>query len=423
MVKLEPDREAENKLKLLCSISSRLWNEVNYARRRQFFENKRVDLKNTYREFYGKYKALIGSVTAQQILNKNNEAWKSFFNLLKARKEGRLPPFMRSVSPPGYRKRYGSRILWVVLRNDQYKVERSKIILKGLGAIGRIEVQYKGLIHIKGKQGRMEIRYDPDSRTWYAHITFEISEKAVRGVWRKIPEAPKASLRAGIDIGINNLFAVYIGDGRAFLVNGRPLKAISYYWKARIANYQSTLNRYGLRTSRRLRIMYKKWRRQVKHYINTAVRRLAEELYNAGVSTVYIGYPKMISQNNGNFNTVQTWSYGYLLKRVSEVLEEYGVNVVFVNEAYTSSYCPFHGNKCGKRIARGLFKCTSLNRVFNADVVGAYNILVKGDTITPSPRDGIGATRPRPGVGLNPAKAGNVAPNLLAFATPRTLTL
>ncbi|MGC9137254.1 MAG: RNA-guided endonuclease InsQ/TnpB family protein, partial [Caldivirga sp.] len=95
MVKLEPDRKVENKLKLLCSISSKLWNEINYARRKQFFENRRVDLRNTYREFYDKYKMLIGSATAQQILNKNDEAWRSFFGLLKARKEGRLPPFMR----------------------------------------------------------------------------------------------------------------------------------------------------------------------------------------------------------------------------------------------------------------------------------------------------------------------------------------
>jgi len=70
VVELLVDKEGENKLKLLCSISSKLWNEVNYARRRMFFESKRVDLKATYREFYKKYKTLIGSATTQQILNK-----------------------------------------------------------------------------------------------------------------------------------------------------------------------------------------------------------------------------------------------------------------------------------------------------------------------------------------------------------------
>jgi len=45
VVELIVDKEAENRLKLLCSLSSKLWNEVNYARRRMFFEARGVDLK------------------------------------------------------------------------------------------------------------------------------------------------------------------------------------------------------------------------------------------------------------------------------------------------------------------------------------------------------------------------------------------
>jgi len=43
-------------------------------------------MRGTYKEFYERYKALIGSATAQQILNKNDEAWRSFFGLLKAKR-------------------------------------------------------------------------------------------------------------------------------------------------------------------------------------------------------------------------------------------------------------------------------------------------------------------------------------------------
>jgi len=74
---------------------------------------------------------------------------------LKARREGKLPPFIMRVNPPGYRKKGKTRILWVVLRSDQYVIEGDKIILKGLGAIGWIEVKYKGLIRLKGRQGRL----------------------------------------------------------------------------------------------------------------------------------------------------------------------------------------------------------------------------------------------------------------------------
>jgi putative transposase len=380
IVELVVDENVEEKLKLLCSLSSKLWNEVNYARRRMFFEKRGVDLKATYKEFYEKYKMLIGSATTQQVLNKNDEAWNSFFKLLKLKKENKLPSFIAKVNPPGYKKKNNKRTLWAALRKDQYRIESDKIVFKGLGAIGWIEIRYKGLIHLKGEQSRLEIHYDQDRKKWYAHISFEVAEKAVRREWTSIPKQPKNNLVAGIDIGVNNLMAIYVENGLAKLVNGRPLKAISHYWRLRIAEYQSTLNRYGLRASRRHRSMYSKWRRRVKAYIDSRVRQAIEWLYNTGVSIIKVGYPKNIAQENGDFNNVHVWTYGYLLRRIYEVAEEHGITVVYVNEAYTSSKCPIHGERCGSRVRRGLFKCTGLDKVFNADLVGAYNIL-----ITPNP--------------------------------------
>jgi putative transposase len=410
IVRLIVDKSSEEKLKLLCSLSSKLWNEVNYSRRRMFFEKRGVELKATYKEFYEKYKTLIGSATTQQVLNKNDEAWKSFFKMLKLKKEGKLPPFTTKISPPGYKKKNNKRSLWTVLRKDQYRVEGHKIILKGLGAIGRIEVRYKGLIHLRGEQGRLEIHYDQDRKRWYAHISFEVSEKAVRGVWVSVPRRPRGSLVAGIDIGVNNLMAMYVENGLAKLVNGRPLKAVSHYWRMRIAEYQSTLNKYGLRASRSLRSMYSKWRREVKAYIDSRIRQVIEWLHSVGVSVIKVGYPKYIAQDNGNFNNVHIWTYGYLLRRIYEVAEEHGIIVVHVNEAYTSSKCPIHGERCGNRVKRGLFKCTKLNKVFNADLVGAYNIL-----ITPSPMDRGNGPETRPGI----EPKGDVIPNLPALGNPR----
>jgi len=105
IVELIVDKNSEERLKLLCSLSSKLWNEVNYTRRRMFFEKKGVDLKTTYKKYYEKYKTLIGSATTQQILNKNDETWKSFFELLKLKKESKLPPFITKINPPGIRRK------------------------------------------------------------------------------------------------------------------------------------------------------------------------------------------------------------------------------------------------------------------------------------------------------------------------------
>jgi putative transposase len=135
VVELVVDEEAEKKLKQLCDLSSKLWNEVNYIRLRMWLEKKFIDFDGTYKEFYEKYKPLIGAITAQTILLRNNDAWRNFFRLLKLEREGRLSPFMTWVSPPGFGKKNGSRALWAVLRRDQYKMDGDRIILKCLGLI------------------------------------------------------------------------------------------------------------------------------------------------------------------------------------------------------------------------------------------------------------------------------------------------
>ena len=406
-VELIVDEDAEKRLRQLCDLSSKLWNEVNYARLKMYLEKKHIDFEGTYREFYEKYKQLIGAVTAQTILLRNGKAWKAFFRLLELKREGKLPPFMRRVSPPGFGKRNGSRTLWTVIRKDQYKMDGDRIVLQGLGAVGWIEVRYKGIMHLRGEHGGIEIRYDADRKKWYAHISFKVSEKMVRGEWRPVPRQPKSNLTAGIDIGINNLMAIYVENGLTKLINGRPLKSISYYWRKKVAEYQSTLNKYGLETSKRLGRMYTKWKRQIRHYINAKVRQAIEWLYDVGISTVKVGYPKGIAQEDGNFDKNNVWTYGYLLRRISEVAEEYGIKVIYVDEAGTSSRCPLHGDGCGIRVYRGLFKCTTMNKVFNADLIAAHNILLA--PVTPESRRGIGGNGRRPGQGLNPQKRGDVA--------------
>ena len=83
----------------------RLYNELNYERRQAFFKGEltRDKMREIDRKYYYKYKDVLG-VNAQAVIQKNDEAWKSFFELLKLKKQGRLPPHIRKVSPPGYWK-------------------------------------------------------------------------------------------------------------------------------------------------------------------------------------------------------------------------------------------------------------------------------------------------------------------------------
>jgi len=255
-----------------------------------------------------------------------------------------------------------------------------------------LEVQFKGRIHLKGKQGRLELIYNEVKRKWYAHVSIsKVEEKLTENDWVKIPREPLSNLTAGIDLGVNNLMTVYVENGESFLVNGRPLKSIAFYWQERIANYQSKINKSGCKKSRRLKRMHEKAKLQAKHYINTAVKQTVEKLYQLGVSRIVVGYPKKIARNSDkgkkqNFILSHVWRFNYVIKRLKEVAEEYGISVEVVNEAFTSKTCPLCGKPHdGARFVRGLFKCPAGELVFNADLVGAFNILKKVvRRITPS---------------------------------------
>jgi putative transposase len=60
VIRLLPNGFQERRLRRLADVSARLYNEVNYERRRQFFNHQRVDFKGTWGKYYGKYKNVLG---------------------------------------------------------------------------------------------------------------------------------------------------------------------------------------------------------------------------------------------------------------------------------------------------------------------------------------------------------------------------
>ncbi len=390
-IKLQPSKEQEKALSELAQATAVIWNKLNYQRLRQFKEFGKIDFNGTEKEAYHEFKNRIGGSTVQQLARKNAESWRSFFALNKKKKSGELPEWF-NPKPPGFvRTENGRKIFIIPLRNDQYKIDGNVIELRRLGKFGRLRIQFKGRIYLKGKQGRLEITYDDVKRKWYAHVSFTVEEKLINDEWVEVPRDPLGDLSAGIDLGVNNLMAIYVENGESFLVNGRPLKSIAFYWQRRIADYQSKLNKSGAKKSRKLRRMHDKAKLQARHYINTAVRQTVEKLYRLGVSRIVVGYPKGITRNSDrgkrqNFILSHVWRFNYVIKRLKEVAEEYGISVEVVDEAFTSQSCPLCGQRHSNgRIFRGLFKCHGEGVVMNADLVGAFNILRKVvEKITPS---------------------------------------
>jgi putative transposase len=59
-VRLLPNGFQERKLRKLANTSAKLFNELNYERRQQFFQRQRVDFRGTWDKCYEKYKSALG---------------------------------------------------------------------------------------------------------------------------------------------------------------------------------------------------------------------------------------------------------------------------------------------------------------------------------------------------------------------------
>jgi len=393
VVRLLPNGAQERRLRRLADACARLWNEVNYERRQQFFNHQRVDFKGTWIKYYEKYKKIL-SVNAQAVLQKNNEAWSSFFSLLNMKREGKLPPFMRRVSPPGYWKdeATGRRRLILVVRQDRYvvDVERHVLILKDF----KMAIRFTGRLRWYGKQGRLEIHYDDARNAWYACIPVEVgveeartgrkSRWIVKGERKVIQlESPKGSKVASIDLGINNLASVVVDDGTWLLYKGVRVKEDYFYLQRLISRIQSlrdTLRDKLLsdavdELNREVRRLHGKLRRRLLHLYRNFASHLLKQLHELGVSTIYLGYPFNIAQQKGNKFTSNMWSYRKLIEAIELKAQEYGIKVFMVLEYNTSRYCAFHNVEV-KRHSRGVVHCP-MGHKLHSDLNGALNIMKK----------------------------------------------
>jgi len=387
VVRLLPNGFQERKLRKLADTSARLFNEVNYERRQQFFRGEKVDLQGTYQKYYEKYKGILG-VNAQEVIHKNNEAWSSFFSLLKLKKQGKLPPHMNHVSPPRYWKEEKKRKLLLVIRQDRYEIDEKKLILKDFN----LEIEFAGRLRWYGKQGRLEIHYDENA--WYASIPVEVgveetktgkkSKYIVRGERKSIQvKSPKGNKVASIDLGINVLASVVVDDGTWLLYKGVRIKEDYFYLQKKIAEAQSladkarNLGEYEAQEehNREKRRLFKKLTRRLLHLYRNLASKLLKRLHDQGVSIIYLGYPYNIAQEKGNKFTVNMWLYRELMNAIELKAQEYGMKVYEVVEYNTSKYCAYHDVEV-RRNPRGVVTCPKGHKL-HSDLNGALNILKK----------------------------------------------
>jgi putative transposase len=344
----------EQLLRELLDASASLWNELTYERRQQFFDGESVWDTADYRK---QYVGVLGSATAQQVIRKNSEAWRSFF---AAQEDG------EDTAPPGY---WGNedegRELRTYIRNDQYTLEtgeRSRLEIPvgqdlkeeyGLGYHDRLRLEVAGDPKWEGEQGRLELYSDEVDDTFRAFQPVTVPDSR--------RDSPLADESAALDVGANNLVACTTTTGQQFLYEGRDLFARFRKTTEEIARLQSKL-REGRYSSRRIRRLYRKRTRRRDHAQDTLVRDLMERLYDEGVATMYVGdLTDVLSAHwsaEVNEKMHQFWAYRSFTMRLATTAEEYGITVEVESEAYTTAECPVCGERDDTVRNGDVFRCS-----------------------------------------------------------------
>ncbi len=346
--------EDEQLLRELLDASASLWNELNYERRQQFFNGESVWETADYRK---QYVGVLGSATAQQVIRKNSEAWRSFF---AAREDD------EDTAPPGY---WGNeeegRKLRTYIRNDQYTLEtgeRSRVEIPvgqdlkkkyGLGYHDRLRLEVAGDPKWEGEQGRLELSYDE------MDDTFRAIQPVIVTDFRQ--DSPLAEESAALDVGANNLVACTTTTGQQYLYEGRDLFADFRETSEEIARLQSKLHE-GRYSSHRIRRLYRKRTRRRDHAQDALVRDLMERLYDEGVATVYVGdLTDVLSEHwseRVNEKTHQFWAYRSFVDRLATTAEEFGISVEVRSEAFTTATCVACGERLETKRRGDAFRCS-----------------------------------------------------------------
>ncbi|PKP57324.1 MAG: transposase [Candidatus Altiarchaeales archaeon HGW-Altiarchaeales-1] len=172
------------------------------------------------------------------------------------------------------------------------------------------------------------------------------------------------------------------------IVKGGIVKSVNHFYNKRKAEIQSNYDLSGIKkqTKQLSRLLVKR-DFKIKDFFHKASRKIIAHCKMNDIDTIVIGHNNEWKQkidigkkNNQNFVFVP---FNKLIEMLKYKAEDERIKTIIVNEAHTSK-CSFldeetikhHDTYLGKRISRGLFKTLS-EKIINADVNGAYNIIKK----------------------------------------------
>lgn len=357
----------------LCFKSKNLYNAALFEFRQSYFDKEEDTLtwQNINRIFNQSnqfdYRELPSKVS-NTVLKKLGNNISSFWSLVKK------PDYNKKVRLPKYLHKTDGRFI-VEFNKQTFSNKRDEdnnlIICK---SSLNLTIPTK-------VDNPQQIRIIPKTGCYVIEVIYEIKEN----------KAKQNQRVAAIDLGVNNLATVVTNDGdNPILISGKKIKSINQYYNKMTSKRKSLLP-YNVFTSKSLDRLWLKRNNKISYEIHKVTKFLANYFDERAVSKVIIGNNSgwknginLGKRNNQNFVNIP---YTKFINQLTYKCQLLGITVIVREESYTSkaSFLDYdeipnykEGAKykfSGKRIKRGLYRSTT--RKINADVNGAYNIMVK----------------------------------------------
>ena len=351
-----------------CFYSKNVYNQANYIIRQEFINNnnklsaydvqKLMQPMNCYKE--------CGSQAAQKTIQLVDKMWKSYFKAIKDWKKN-PSKYLGMPKLPKYLPKDGRQVF--MLKNIQCSLNSGqfRIAFKPFGG-------YTVNTHAVGKL--MQCRFVPKTDYYVMEIVYEI----------EVPDVVEERIRiCSIDLGTENLVTMVNNVGlQPIVIKGGAIKSANQFYNKRKAEIQSQLKKEtGRDWSKNLQKLTDKRYEKIKYLMHCASKKVANYCVENKIDTLIIGLNKKWKQENENKQNFTYIPFDMLISQIQSKCEEYGIEVVMTEEAYTSGTSfldkeqPIKENyNKERRVYRGLFVANN-GRTINADVNGAYQIMKK----------------------------------------------
>lgn len=368
----------DDNLSHLCHLSKNLFNEGNYIIKQELVDSSKWTRSNNLDKILNgsgtapsdNYKALPAG-TAQWVLKKLDDSWKSFFRSIK---DWKINPgkYKGMPKPPNYKQKDGENIL--LFTNQQVKIKDG--IIKFPKSVGIVVGT-----RLPDDTDLRQVRIIPKGTGYVCEIVYkkEIESK----------ETDKDRI-VGIDLGMKNIIAMVNNIGLKPIIvkdDGNGIKSTNQFYNKRKAELQSIYDLQGIKSGQKMDKLLSKRNRKVHDYVHKLSRFIVDWCSEHSIGTIVFGYNEgwkhkvnIGRRNNQIFTQIP---YMSIIDKTSYKAEEAGIGVILQEESHTSK-CSFlddesiehHDEYVGKRFKRGLFR-SAKGIVINSDVQGGYNIMKK----------------------------------------------